>query len=62
MKSLIAATVMTSLASIGLVGGSDTAKSSTRQETEIATPGGTTTITTEKEVKKVGEDPPATTR
>ncbi len=62
MKSVIAATVMASLASIGLAGCSDTAKSSTRQETKIATPGGTTTITTEREVKKTGDEPPAANR
>ena len=32
-----------------------------RKETKIATPGGTTTITTETDVKKTGEKPPGTT-
>ena len=33
-------------------------KSTAKQETKLSTPGGTTTITTEKEVKKTGEKPP----
>lgn len=37
-------------------GCSDT--STTRKETKITTPGGTTTVTTEKEVKRTGDNPP----
>jgi hypothetical protein len=60
MKRVIAATVITSLLSIGMVGCTEKT-ASTKQETKITTPGGTTTITTEKEVKKSGDNPPATT-
>lgn len=61
MKRLTATALIVSVASIGLVGCTETTKSSAKQETKIATPGGTTTITTEKEVKKTGDNPPATT-
>ena len=60
MKRLIAAALIVSVASIGMVGCTEK-KSSTKQEMKITTPGGTTTITTEKEVKKTGDNPPATT-
>ncbi|MEK6261650.1 MAG: hypothetical protein AABP62_23875 [Planctomycetota bacterium] len=59
MKRVIAATLIASLVLIGIVG--CPAKSSTKQETKITTPGGTTTITTEKEVKKTGDNPPTVT-
>lgn len=59
MKRMIAATLIASVVSIGIVG--CPAKTSTKQEMKITTPGGTTTITTEKEVKKSGDNPPATT-
>lgn len=59
MKRMIAATLMASLVSISLTGCNETAKSSTKQETKISTPSGTTTITVEKEVKKTGDEPPA---
>ena len=58
MKPMIAATVIASLVSIGMVGCSEQTKSSTKQETKISTPSGTTTITVEKEVKETGEKPP----
>jgi hypothetical protein len=61
MKTVIAASLIASLVSIGMVGCSEKDKSSTKQELKITTPGGTTTITTEKEVKKTGDNPPATT-
>jgi hypothetical protein len=32
-----------------------------KEETKIVAPGGTTTITTETDVKKTGEKPPGTT-
>jgi hypothetical protein len=59
MKRVIAATLIASVVSIGMIG--CTEKSSVKQETKIKTPGGTTTITTEKEVKKTGDNPPSTT-
>lgn len=57
MRFLIAMT-LTGLLGSGLLGCSDT-KSSVKQETEIQTPNGKTTITTEKEIKKSGDNPPA---
>ena len=53
--------VMASLVSIGMVGCNETTRSSAKQETKFKTPGGTTTITTEKEVKTTGDKPPAVT-
>ena len=61
MKRVIAAALMISMVSIVIVGCTDATKSSTKQETKITTPGGTTTITTEQDVKKTGEHPPGTT-
>jgi hypothetical protein len=34
-------------------------KTSTTKETKVSTPGGTTTVTVEKEVEKTGDNPPA---
>ena len=59
MKRIIAATLIASVASIVMVGCSEQSKSSTKQETTISTPRGTTTITTEKEVKTTEKKPPA---
>ena len=59
MKRIIAATLMISLVSLGLTGCNETSKSSTKRETKISTPHGTTTITTESEVKTTEETPPA---
>jgi len=56
MKCIVAAVLMLGLLSVGMVGCAE--KSSTKTETEITTPGGKTTITTEKDVKKTGENPP----
>ena len=63
MKRVIAGTVFASLVSIGMVGCTDTTKSSVKQETKVSTPGGTTTTTTttERDVKKTGDHPPAST-
>jgi hypothetical protein len=57
MKRMIAAALVFSVLSIGIVGCTD--KTTIKRETKISTPGGTTTITTEREVKKTGENPPA---
>ncbi len=59
MKRVIATTLIASVVSIGMLG--CTEKSSVKREVEIKSPGGTTTITTEKEVKKTGDNPPAVT-
>ena len=56
MKRILASALILSLFSVGIVGCGDT--SSTKKETKVTTPGGTTTITTEKEVKKSGDNPP----
>lgn len=58
MKRLLCALTMASLLSVGVTGCSDPNKSTIKQETKIETPKGTTTITTEKEVKKTGDAPP----
>lgn len=57
MKHMIAATLIISLISIGAIGCTES-KTSTKQETKISTPKGSTTITVEKEVKKTGDQPP----
>lgn len=59
MKRMIAAALFASVAMIGMVGCTDESKSSTKQETTISTPRGTTTITTEREVKTTEDKPPA---
>lgn len=61
MKRIMAAYLLAGLVSFGLVGCTETKKSTAKQETKITTPGGTTTITTEKEIKKTGDHPPTTT-
>lgn len=43
--------------SAGIFGCAESDKASVKQETKITTPKGTTTITTEKEVKKTGDAP-----
>jgi hypothetical protein len=58
MKHVIAATLVVTLVSIGLLGCGGQTKSTIKQETKISTPGGTTTITTEKEIKETGKSPP----
>jgi hypothetical protein len=60
MKRLISAVLMVSLVSLGLCGCREKS-ASTKQETKVTTPGGTTTVTTEKEITKTGENPPAVT-
>src|SRR5262245_62008826 len=56
MKRCIALVLVCGLISPGLFGCGE--KVTTKKETEIKTPGGKTTITTETEVKKTGENPP----
>lgn len=57
MKRMIASVLILSLLSVGLVGCTKN-ESTTTKETEIKTPAGTTTITTEKDSKQTGENPP----
>ena len=61
MKRLMAATLMTSLSSIGMIGCSRTDNLSVKKETKIKGPEGTTTVTTETDVKTMGEKPPGKT-
>ena len=56
MNRIVCTALLLTLFSVGIVGCAD--KSSTKTETEITTPGGKTTITTEKDVKQTGENPP----
>ena len=58
MKRMFGLTMIVSLLSVGLLGCSGETKSTIKQETKISTPGGTTTVTSEKEVKKTGDNPP----
>ena len=57
MNRLFASMMMFGLLVIGAVGCAE--KSSTTEETKVSTPGGTTTVTVEKEVTKTGDNPPA---
>lgn len=57
MKRTIAFTLLFGLLSIGLIGCTEK-KASTKGELKITTPGGTTTITTDREVKTTGDNPP----
>ena len=59
MRCLVAIMMFVGFVSLGSIGCSDTKTSTIKQETKIDTPRGTTTITTEKQVKKTGENPPA---
>jgi hypothetical protein len=58
MKCLTCAALILSLFSIGMIGCAKD-ESSTKTETVTTTPGGRTTVTTEKDVKQTGENPPA---
>jgi hypothetical protein len=48
---------MLSLVSLSTCGCGE--KTSSTKETKVSTPGGTTTVTVEKEVEKTGDNPPA---
>ena len=56
MRRLMSLTLAAGLCSVGFLGCSDTASKKT--ETEIKTPGGTTTVESKTEVKKTGDNPP----
>ena len=57
MKRIFCAALMLSLFSLSMIGCAKD-ESSTKTETEMTTPGGKTTVTTEKDVKQTGENPP----
>jgi hypothetical protein len=57
MKQFFASVLVLSLLSLGTVGCAE--KSSTSREVKVSTPGGTTTVTVEKEVTKTGDNPPS---
>ena len=57
MKLILASIVILSLFSLGAVGCAE--KSTATRETEVSTPGGTTTTTVTKEVEKTGDNPPS---
>ena len=57
MKCLKTTAVILSLISLGLMGCNEQSESSIKKETTIETPAGTTTITTEKEVKETPDNP-----
>jgi hypothetical protein len=56
MKKLIAAVLILAISSLGAAGCAE--KTEVKSESKTTTPGGTTTVTTQKEVKKTGENPP----
>ena len=56
MKRITTSLLALGIASLGFLGCAE--KTTTKSETEVSTPTGKTTITTEKEVKKSGENPP----
>jgi hypothetical protein len=57
MKRIAGAALMLSLFSMGM-GSCAKNESTTKTETVTATPSGQTTVTTEKDVKQTGENPP----
>jgi hypothetical protein len=57
MKQFLASVVVLSMFSLGTVGCAE--KSSTTKEIKVSTPGGTTTVTVEKEVENSGDNPPS---
>jgi hypothetical protein len=60
MKQFFASVLVLSLFSAVMVGCAE--KSSSTTETKVSTPGGTTTVTVEKEVKQTGDNPPPAQR
>jgi hypothetical protein len=56
MKRIIGVILMLGLFSLSTLGCGE--KATTKTETTITTPGGKTTVTTEKEVKQTGDNPP----
>lgn len=60
MKQFLAAVVVLSLFLLGMVGCAE--KATVTKETKVSTPGGTTKVTVEKEIKQTGDNPPAAQR
>ena len=60
MKRVIRFVAILSMFSLSFAGCAD--KSTTTTETKVSTPGGTTTVTEETEVKTTGENPPPAQR
>jgi predicted small lipoprotein YifL len=56
MKRFITSVLTLSIVSLSLAGCAE--KSTSKTETQVSTPGGKTTVTTEKEIKQEGENPP----
>jgi hypothetical protein len=59
MRRLIAFTLAAALCPVGFMGCAE--KSSVETKKEVSTPGGTTEVKTETEVKKTGDNPPPAT-
>jgi hypothetical protein len=60
MKQFLASVLVLGTFSLGIVGCAE--KATVTEETKVSTPGGTTTVTVEKEVKKTGDNPPPAPR
>ena len=60
MKLFFASVFVLSSFALGVVGCAE--KATVTKETKVSTPGGTTTVTVEEEVKKTGENPPSAQR
>lgn len=56
MKQFLSSALILSSISLGIIGCAHEA--TITEETKVSTPGGTTTVTVEKEVKKTGDNPP----
>jgi hypothetical protein len=56
MKQLFTLVLVMSVFSLGVVGCAE--KATVTKETKVSTPGGTTTVTEEKQVKQTGDNPP----
>jgi hypothetical protein len=56
MKHFLASVFVLSVFLLGIVGCAD--KATITKETKVSTPGGTTTVIEEKQVKQTGDNPP----
>ena len=56
MTRILLGTMILGILSFGLAGCGE--KSTVTRETKVSTPGGTTTINTQQEVKQTGDNPP----